>query len=104
MIRRSLSYLSAGRRLDLYNKKSMVCVRVKHSLLRTSLRLIVSSEGSRLNLIRVFVWFVHVRTCVVEQCGSMVAFCGRALMPGVRHKINLITYFWLHVIDGRSKT
>lgn len=48
----------------------MYVLRVLH--LSVSLRLMVSSEGSRLTLVRVRKSCFHVGTCVVEQCGIVV--------------------------------
>lgn len=68
------------------------------------LGLTVSFEDSRLTLIRVIVLCVHFGTWVVEHCGTMVNLCDRALVPGVRNKINLITSFWLQVFVIKSDT
>lgn len=58
-----------------------------------SLLLMVSSKASRLTLVRTGASFVYLGTCVVEQCGNMLAICGRVLVPGVSHGRNLIIYF-----------
>lgn len=70
---------------------------LRDSPLIVSLGLAVSSKDSRLTLIRATMLCVHVGTWVVQRCGCVAALCGSALVPGVEHKINLVSYFWLHV-------
>lgn len=64
----------------------------------------LSSWDSGLTIIRVNVLDVHVDTWVVEHCGSVVALCGRDLVPSVRQKINFVTCSWLHVTKRKSDT
>lgn len=69
-----------------------------------SLELMVSSDGLRIDLIRVNAFCFHLSTWVVEQCGSVVALCGRAFVFRVKHKTNLLTFYWSHRSERRSGT
>lgn len=61
----------------------------------------MSSELSRLILIRVNVMCVHVGTWVAEQSSGVALLCGRASVRGVRHNKKTVAHFWFHV-SGRK--
>lgn len=69
----------------------MVCQDVKGLSLSVSLWQTVSSEGCRPTLVCVGIPCVSM--FILGRWSSEVALCGRVLVPGVRHKVNWVTYF-----------
>lgn len=61
--------------------------------LAVSLWMMISSNDFRLSLVRAGASRVHVCTCVVRQCSSMVAICGRFSISELRHERKLLTYY-----------
>lgn len=52
---------------------------------------------------RVTVLFAYVGTWMVEQCGSVVALCGRGLVRDVTQDMNFVTYFGYMCFDTNQK-